>query len=73
MEFTEEEKNQLGNLLKTEYNKEELKEFIAKCIGERALLICSLKSDNQDKEREIMLNYLKELQEIAINRLNALK
>lgn len=72
MKFTEQEKEKLKDVINTDYNKEDLKEFIAKCIGERALLICSLNNDNKDEEKKIMLEYLKELQEIAINRLDIL-
>ena len=73
MKFTEQQKKELIQVIKNDYNKEELKDFIAKCIGETLLLTLSLNdSDSKNPERKILIEYLKELKEIALNRLEEL-
>jgi len=73
MKFTEQQKKELIQVIKNDYNKEELKDFNAKCIGETLLLTLSLNdSDSKNPERKILIEYLKELKEIALNRLEEL-
>jgi len=52
------------------YSKERLREFIAKVVAERAMLVLSLDAkDRKNEEREAMLGVLERLQGKAIEEL----
>lgn len=71
--FTKEDKKKLVKALKNDYNKEELKNFIARAIGERATLILSTDYKSNDvinKQRKSMIKTLEQLQDVATDVLN---
>ena len=51
------------------YSETELKDFVARALSERVLLILSLSNDSKNPQREMMLGVLERLQEQAINEL----
>ena len=68
MEFTKEDKDKLAEVIKRDYNIEQLKDFIAKCIGESALMVFSLNSkDGKDKQRRLndSLGYTTEIKRLG--------
>lgn len=72
MEFTQQDKQNLIEVMKKEYNKEQLSDFIAHSITEESLMILSTDFNSDDIKnikRKAMIETLKELREHAINRL----
>jgi len=67
MEFTNKDKKALEKAF-LDFTEEELKDFIARCLSERALLIIS--NSKNDEKKEALLKILEELQNKAIEILN---